>query len=286
VDRTITRLIPGAQLPPPRPFDHVKGLAARLAKRGIQPHDQPLLSPIRYRPGYRAGSAPGRPQPGYRPDHPEGRIPLPVHLCSTVYRPDLCGRDLQYHAVHKTRLRLMLANARVKSLRALARKIRMGTPDLSRVMSGREMPTLGTGLSIAAELNMDPYTFYAWLWERQQERAFWFPEERSMRPSKRNHPRPSVALVEPATRRPSPRASTLPMQPLPAPARPRSGHHGSVPPGGYDWRNYAPHKDPVYLRVMSHLAEHGLPSPHPPGSKKRARLDAFLESQSPHTRTP
>lgn len=174
-------------------------------------------------------------------------------LATTSPRADISDRDRQYYAIHKTRLRLLFAAAPMcHSIRALGRALGIPQNIVGYYLAGRRMPSLGVGLALAYHLAMEPGVLYAWLWERQQERAFWFPEERPVRKPLTYHPRPLVSFTTTPDRSPS--LPCAPATPAPAVARKPSLCMNTVSPGACDWRNYSPETDPVYLRVMRELA--------------------------------
>jgi len=269
------RLLPNPRAPYPGASPQVMRLLVQqqqLARSG-QPTAPPEGQPIRYRPDMLPGGQVFR----------NGQ--------TSRFSPGKTGanpseRDLQYLTVLRTRMKLVLGSRRLGSIIKLARRVGVNTATVGNVLKGVHAPSFGLGLALAKELGLDPYVFYAWLWERQQERAWWFPEERPNRlPRGKAHPRPIYSMSPPPplpSRGSSRRLAAF--GPLPPPAEPappvaregRSKLPNGAPrhaPGAFDWRNYDPLADPVYVRVMQEVARRGTPRPKPFDPALRARLN-------------
>ena len=218
-----------------------------------------LTAVLRLSPGPRAPARRGRKQgPGgkFRADYvPQSQI-KPRLSHNGVRVGSVNERTRQYYAIHRTRLGLILGNRDLRSVANLARRLGSKLATVRFILSGRYMPSFALGLATAGELGMDPYVFYAWIWERQQERAYWFPEARPSRRFSR-----AWHVVKPVY-------TTLPPDPGPGrrfrqdvtPAKEGAEEPGKPipdsrkPPGAHDWKSFDPKKDPVYLRVMRELA--------------------------------
>ena len=266
------RLLPNPRTPYSGASPQVMRLLVQkqqLARSG-QPTAPPEGQPIRYRPDMVPGGQVFR--NGETNRFSPGRT-----------GPNPSERDLQYLTVRKIRLKLMLRGRHLGSVLKLARRSGASPVTVGNILKGVSTPSFGLGLTLAKELGLDPYVFYAWLWERQQERAWWFPEERPSRlPRGKAHPRPVYSMTPPP---PLPSRGNHRGPPLPPPAEPappvvretRSKLPNGAPrhaPGAFDWRNYDPMSDPVYVRVMQEVARRGTPKPKPFDPVLKAKLDA------------
>lgn len=207
---------------------------------------------LRFVPGPRRHNVPpDRATPAHRIRPRLTRVGLPQ---------DATARQIQYASIQRTRLGLILGDAGLKSARELSRKTGIPIRAVSKTLTGESMPSFGIGLTIAGALGWDPFVFYAWLWERQQERAWWRPESRPEHRAKgvRYQARP-VYTIPPPPPEDRTREKHKAVGPAPVERVGPKTRADKMGPGAFDWREYDPKDDPVYRRVMLEIGKRGLP---------------------------